>query len=284
MKIVLFAAVAGFALLACNNGPECGNSKVEIGETCDKGNQNGQAGSNCSAVCQLQNINTATIQVFYSRLKDEVPGFIGASCKDLGIKEAKIRLVGPTSLEETWPCSQNSKNFSPVMAGEYQVFATLYDDKSAALTQEIASAKASVAVPGAIDLELNFKYIDFLKSDYVGTYYFVPNWGTNGTFCTQASVSTMRVSMVAKGSNTPVNKVTTPTVPLDGTSTACFSPGGGTSFIKIADLAWGYYDLTLAGLGATSNIAFCQKFATFVGPGVGTPTFDLLVGAATSCP
>ena len=280
---VAAALAAALLLGGCDKGPECGNGKVETGETCDKGSQNGAQGSNCSASCQLQNIATASVQTFYSRLKDEVPGFVGASCKDLGVKEAKIRLVGPTMVEETWPCSQNSKNFSPVTAGEYQFFATLYDDTGAALTNEIASEKKTVALPGSISLDLNFKYEDFLKQDYVGTYYFVPNWGADGTYCSAASVDKMQLKMTPKGSSTPVTNVTTPTVPLDGTSTACFSPGT-PSFIKVADLTWGYYDLQIAGLGTASDILFCKKLAAFVGPGVGTPTCDVVVDAATTCP
>lgn len=283
--VIAVAAAVTVGLLttgACESGPECGNGKVETGETCDKGSMNGMTGVTCSSSCQLRNIDSASVQVFYSRLMNQVPGYIGASCGELGIKEAKIRLVGPTTMEDTWQCSQNSKTFGGVMAGEYQAFATLYDASGAALTKEISSEKMSVAIPGSINLALNFTFDDFLKTDYVGTYYFVPNWGANDAFCAAANVDQMQVTMKPKGSATPVTAVVTPTVPLDGTSTACFTPGTAPS-IKVANITWGYYDLTIAGLDATSAISFCKKFEAFVGPGAGTPTFDLLVDAATTC-
>lgn len=277
------AIVSIGALAACNNGPECGNGKVETGETCDKGSMNGMTGVNCSSACQLRNIDAASVQVFYSRLKDEVPGFAGASCKDLGAKSAHVRLVGPTMFDENWDCSLNSKNYTKVDAGEYQAFVTLLDDAGNALTNEVASEKTAVAVPGSINLEVNLKYADFIKTDYVGTYYFVPNWGADGTYCAAASVTQMQVTMTPDGSSTPVTNTVTPTVPLDGTTTACFTPGTPT-FIKVANLTWGYYDLKLVGLDAASAVQYCESLVAFVGPGVGTPTFDLVASAATTCP
>lgn len=282
----LFASVvlaATTLTVGCDNGPVCGNGKIETGEVCDKGAMNGMPGVTCTTSCQLRNIDSASVQVFYSRLKDQVPGFIGASCGDLKIKEAKIRLVGPTTMEDTWQCSQNSKTFGGVMAGEYQAFATLYDDTGAALTKEISSEKLSVAIPGSINLPLNFTYEDFLRTDYVGTYFFVPSWGTEGNYCAAADVTQMQITMAPKGSATPVVATTTPAaVPLDGTATSCFTPGSPSS-IKVANIAWGYYDITIAGLDSTAAVTYCKKFETFVGPGVGTPTFKLTADAG-ACP
>lgn len=273
--------------VACSHDPVCGNKVIEKGETCDKGELNGQPQSGCSSSCQLQNIDTASIQVFYNRLKDEVPGFLGGSCKDLGIKEAHVRLVGPTPAEETWPCSQNSKNFGNVEPGDYQAFITLFDDQGAALTDEISSDMMTVARPGSIDLTINFTWDDFTKHDYTGVYYFNLSWGQKGTRCAAATpgpVTKMQVTMTKPGTSTVVTGTATPATPLDGSSTDCFTPSTGTSFIKIPDVAAGHYDIKVVGLDGSDAIQYCKKYDTFVGPGVGTPTFDLVVDAATTCP
>ena len=43
--------------------------------------------------CQFANIAVASIQVSYSKLLNEVPGFNGAACNDLGIGGAHVVLT-----------------------------------------------------------------------------------------------------------------------------------------------------------------------------------------------
>src|SRR5258708_35879143 len=84
----------GVAWMECGKAAVCGNLKVESGEQCDKGTDNGVDGSGCSAQCQFANIAVASIQVSYSKLLNEVPNFNGVACNDLGIGGGHVVLVG----------------------------------------------------------------------------------------------------------------------------------------------------------------------------------------------
>ena len=100
--VALLVCGGGAAWLQCGNGSTCGNMKVEDGEQCDKGTQNGVDGSGCSSSCQFANVAVATIQVSYSKLLNEVPGFNGVTCNDLGIGGAHVVLSGPQPADEMW--------------------------------------------------------------------------------------------------------------------------------------------------------------------------------------
>src|SRR5437588_12015553 len=85
----------GVAWMECGKSAVCGNLKVESGEQCDKGADNGVDGSGCTSQCQFANIAVASIQVSYTKLLNEVPMFDGVSCNDLGIGGAHVVLAGP---------------------------------------------------------------------------------------------------------------------------------------------------------------------------------------------
>jgi len=82
--VALLVVGGGAAWMECGSGSTCGNMKVENGEQCDKGAMNGADGSGCSSSCQFANIAVASIQVSYSKLLNEVPGFDGVASEQRG--------------------------------------------------------------------------------------------------------------------------------------------------------------------------------------------------------
>src|SRR4051812_6722452 len=126
----------GGAWLECGKSSVCGNMKVEGDEQCDKGADNGVEGSGGSSQCQFANIAVASIQVSYSKLLNEVMGFNGVACNDLGIGGAHVVLVGPQGADEQWMGCMQSKMYANVMPGSYAAKITLLDAMGTPLTKE----------------------------------------------------------------------------------------------------------------------------------------------------
>jgi cysteine-rich repeat protein len=269
----------GVAWLECGGGSTCGNGKVEDGEQCDKGPLNGVDGSGCSATCQFANIAVASIQVSYSKLQNEVPGFNGVACGDLGINGAHVVLSGPSGADEMWMGCMQSKMYTNVTPGTYQASITLLDATGAALTKSVMTAMTDVQKGPVTNLAINFKQADFVKQDYMGNLQFNPNWGAMGKSCSDAGV-TMESVTLKKMDGT---LVTMPTMTSDGLT---INGAAGTCFVKdpaktilnehIGPLPWGHYTLGLVGKG-TGGMDFCKTFDVFAPPGLAPMTFELVV-------
>jgi hypothetical protein len=289
-------AVAALAVVQCSDSAVCGNGSKEGSEQCDNGALNGTPGNSCSAQCKLVSIPRATVNVSYSRLKDESPGFTGSSPMDLGIDHAHVVLDGPTPADETWSGNMNSNQYVSVMPGSYQATITLFDASGNALTNPVKTMMMSVDAPNMIFLSVNFHMSDFLKQDYTGTLYIDPNWGQSDKGCTDASPAVqMEAVTLRKMDGTPVTGTTldgkagTPLHALDGTPGACFSANMDDLFEKVPNLPWGHYQLTIIGKVAGGTVGYCYKTDDiFVGPGIDTPTYKIVVtdagGDAGACP
>jgi cysteine-rich repeat protein len=287
---LLLIVVSGAAVVECSSStPACGNGLVEAGEECDKGAQNGMPGSGCSSSCQNAAIPIASVQVFYTRLKDEAPGFGGSSCLDLGVAVAHVVVDGPTPMDEKWPCSKNSSLYPNVMPGTYQATITLLDATGAAITNPVQSTMTEVMAPNMVTLTVNFHQSDFVKQDYTGTLYFNPKWGEPTYDCSGASP---RVTLEGVTLRTPkgmmVHGMTSAGHNLDGTAGTCFSESAMTTFESVPALPWGHYNLTLVGKIAGGAMGYCKTSDVFVGPGVANTTYVVVADpvsadAGTSC-
>jgi cysteine-rich repeat protein len=279
----------GVAWLECG-GTTCGDMKVEGDEQCDTGAMNGVEGSGCSSECKFAGIAVASIQVSYSKLLDEVPGFIGVSCNDLGIGGAHVVLSGPKGADEVWTGCMQSKMFANVPPGTYQATITLLDTKMNPLTNAVSTAMTEVQKGPISSLNINFHQADFVKQDYIGNLDWNPSWGAAGKKCADAGVNQEQVLLVDKGGA----QVKTPSTTSDGIKInsgfgTCFARDATTLFQRIGPLPWGHYTLTLVGKGPMGAM-FCKPFPLFVAPGVAPMTYELAVdafdpsGDAGACP
>ena len=268
----------GAAWLQCGNGSTCGNMKVEDGEQCDKGTQNGVDGSGCSSSCQFANIAVASIQVSYSKLLNEVPGFDGVSCQDLGIGGAHVVLAGPQPADEMWAGCMQSKQYANVTPGTYQATITLLDASMQPLTNAVMTAMTDVAKGPVTNLNINFKQADFVKQDYTGQLDLDVQWGTADKRCNDASVTMEAITLKDHaGALVTSPSMTQDMLKLDGTFGACFT-GSISAPQRVIPLTWGHYTVTLQGKTAAGP-QFCQAFEVFVPPGADPATNSLVVGA-----
>jgi hypothetical protein len=301
--VLALAAVGGAAfVLAQCGGSVCGNGKQEPGEQCDQGDRNGMPGVACTAECKQLSIITPKLQVSWARLRETVqayPNYPDATCAALGIDKVRVAIDGPTPSSEDIPCAMmNTLLKDGVAPGMYTVTITMLDSTGAAISRPKSSMPTDVQATGQpTDVKVELSKDDYVKQDYTGTLYFMPNWGMSGGTCSAQMVGQTSVRLTPRGSSTPVMKMTStmPTRLLDGTVSGCFVQMGTDLTEKAPGLAWGHYDMTITGTLTTSaqgTVDFCQKFGVFVGPGVANPSFQLVVprasvdpdGGASSCP
>jgi cysteine-rich repeat protein len=288
--VALVVCGGGVAWVECGNSSTCGNMKVEGDEQCDKGTMNGADGSGCSSDCKFANIAVASIQVSYSKLLNEVPGFNGAACNDLGIGGAHVVLSGPQPADETWMGCMQSKQYSNVTPGSYQATITLLDANLQPLTNPVTTVMTDVQKGPVTNLNINFKFTDFVTS-YMGQLDFDPQWGAMDKRCNDVSPSVMQESVILKDSTGAV--VTTPAMTDDGLKLngmfgSCLT-ASSTSPQRVKPLTWGHYTLILQGK-AMGMVAYCKSFDLFVPPGNAPQTYELVVNAfdpsgdAGACP
>jgi cysteine-rich repeat protein len=272
----------GVAVVECGGSDSnCGNGVVEPGEQCDNGPANGSSGNSCSASCTLQQVQRASLQVTYERLRvnvDSYPSFPAPTCTDLGIAQAHLVLTGPTSQDQMAACGDNFV-FDPVDPGTYQATITLLDAGGNPVTRPVMSTMIDVQVGPMQNLNIVFDVPDYLRTDYKGNFDFLTWWGTKNTACGSATpaVTKQTLTLTKPGDTTPIAMMTNTNEKLDGSSVPCFTKSAGTQYQEVAMMPWGYYDLTVTGISTGTTVAFCKKLSVFVGVGVGTPTYDLVV-------
>jgi len=286
--VALMVCGGGVAWMECSSAV-CGNMKVENGEQCDKGAMNGADGSGCSSSCQFANIAVASIQVSYSKLLNEVPGFDGVACNDLGIGAAHVVLTGPQPADEIWMGCMQSKQYANVTPGTYQATITLLDSDMNPLTNPVVTMMTDVQKGPVTNLAINFKQADFVKQDYTGQLDIDAQWGMSDKRCNDVGV-TMESIILKDKSGAPVTtpSMTDDGLKLDGTFGSCFV-GSSTAPQRVKPLTWGHYFVTLQGKTAAQQ--FCQTFEVFVPPGTTPATNELVVNAydpnadgGTTCP
>jgi cysteine-rich repeat protein len=311
LKLIAYVFVVG-GLCACGGGSSskavCGNGKIESGEDCDNGSQNGQPGNGCSADCTFVNLARTSIQVSWKLNGQAAPGFTEESCYtviDSGYKGwVHLQLMGPVQLSADVKCDPNTKTFvdgspGPLPAGTYAVTAKLYEKQDAPstdmrdLTSDVSSM-AMVASEQTATAMINFPFTSFLNS-YQGTLFFqtfgwAPMGSTGGvTTCTDAMVSQVRFWLRRDGQLVPGQMASCGrgcSFPLDGSAaTLCHTPTG-ISDAYSADVPWGPYELVVGGYGSAGQLLYCSGTQVFVGAKTANPTFMLTTAAttATSCP
>lgn len=288
LSVALLCGI-GVAVVECGDPASvCGNSVVEKGEQCDNGPGNGTAGNNCSAACTLQGVQRAQLKVTYERLRvmtTAYPSFPAPTCMDLGIKSAHLVLTGPEPQDMTSDCGVDFM-FSPITPGTYQAKLTLLDANGMAVTNDVTSMMVATDIGQSPVIDIIFDVSDYKKT-YQGNFDFLPWWGSLNNGCSMANVNKETLLMTKKGSSTPIAMMTVDGMSLDGTQGNCFT---GTTLMpqRVVNMDWGYYDLTVTGK-VGGMVQYCRKFDVFVGVGVGTPTYDLIVDplstdGGTPCP
>jgi hypothetical protein len=271
----------GAAVLECSSGV-CGDGMKNGDEQCDKGPDNGVAGSGCSLDCKLMGIPRAQVQVSFELLRSEAPGFGGSTCKDLGADKWTLHLEGPTTDDKTLPCLQPSELYGAVMPGTYQATITLLDVNGAPVSKPVMTAMMDVQLDQMITLNYDFKQGDFLKQDYTGALYFNTYWGGQNVSCAAASpaVTNQALKMVRHSDGMTVPGMTVGGLKLDGTYGACVSIAAPQQVMGM--LPWGHYDLSVYGQDASTAVSYCKQFDIFVGVGTATGIYGLVVDPAST--
>lgn len=288
VSAALLLAVGGVAWECGGSGDcqsTCGNGKQECSEQCDKGPANG-TGTGCSSTCTLENIPTTQLNVSYERLHVDVasyPSFPAPTPKDLGIATAHVVLDGPTPKDEMWDASSTQMMYSGppsmFMPGTYQATITLLDAMNNPLTKPKKSMMVNVQVNNPVALMVSFTTDDYLKS-YTGNFDFALHWGALAGTCATASVSQQTIKLTLPGQTTPVAMMTNDGEKLDGSMFTCYPSTSTPKYQEVKMMTWGHYDMYVTSQGAMP--AYCSKFDVFVGVGVATPTYDLVVGPAST--
>ena len=276
--VALLVCGGGLAWVECSKAV-CGNMKVEGDEQCDKGTMNGVDGSGCTADCRFANIAVATIQVSYSKLLNEVPGFNGVSCNDLGIGGAHVVLTGPQPVDEMWTGCMQSKQYTNVTPGTYQATITLLDADMQPISNPVSTMMTDVQKGPVTNLSINFKFTDFVKS-YMGQLDVDPQWGMMDKRCNDLTPPVVMESFTlkdSKGASVTMPAATDDGLKLDGSFGSCFT-ASSTAPQRVKPLPWGHYTLTLQGK-QMGMVAFCQSFDLFVPPGTAPQTYELVVNA-----
>jgi hypothetical protein len=260
----------------------CGNGVKECSEQCDNGPANGSANNACSASCTLQNIATTQLSVSYERLHVDVasyPGFPAPTPLDLGLATAHVVLDGPSPIDEMWKASDTNKMYSgsSLMPGTYSATITLLDAMNNPITMTKKSMMVDVAVGTPAVITISFTTDDYLKT-YNGNFDFTLHWGSTTGRCATGDKQT--IIMTRPLHTTPVAMMTNDGEALDGTRVACFMPSTSTQYQEVMMMPWGHYDMTVTSSGLMP--AYCTKFDVFVGVGVATPTYDLVVKPAST--
>ena len=225
-----------------------------------------RGGLRLASKCQFANIEVATVQVSYSKLLNEVPGFDGVTCDDLGIGGAHVVLAGPQPVDEVWANCMQSKQYANVTPGTYQATITLLDTSMNPLTNAVTTQMTDVEKGPVTALNINFMQSDFVKQDYTGQLDIDAQWGAANMRCNDASVTMESVTLKdSTGALVTSPMATDDGLKLDGTFGACFT-ASGTAPQRVTPLTWGHYTVTLQGK-TNAGMTFCQAFQVFVPPG-----------------
>ncbi len=266
----------------CGGDSLCGNGTIDKGEECDEGSKNGTPGG-CTTTCTLTSTPTLNVQVAYQRLVNEVPGYGGSACSDLGIAQAQVVLFGPTDADMqmvSLTCASNSNIWSNVAAGSYHGSVTLFDAQQVALTKTLSTTPMTLSPPTNAMLSVDFHQTDFIKQDYTGSMYIVPEWGSASGTCSSAAVTKESIKLF-NSSGAVVSGMTSKGHSLDGAEGTCFTPSSSTDGEQIDNLPWGHYHVQLVGRDSSDAISYCKLIEVFVGPGVANAAVEVLASPAT---
>ena len=125
--------------------------------------------------------------------------------------------------------------------------------------------------PGApVQVTLNFPFEDFLRTDYVGNWFYSLTWAGQA-MCAAAMPPVVKTSLRLERGGQSI--VSADGVSVDGTPKACVD--GSNEVIN--KLPWGPANLTVIGLDASGTPQFQETFPTFIGAGILNPTlkFDV---------
>ena len=189
----------------------------------------------------------------YSKLLNEVPGFDGVACNDLGIGGAHVVLTGPQPADEVWTGCMQSKQYANVTPGTYQATITLLDASMQPLTNAVMTMMTDVQKGPVTNLAINFKQSDFVKQDYVGQLDMDVQWGMADKRCNDVGVTMESVILKDKsGAVVTMPAMTDDGLKLDGTFGACFT-ASSTAPQRVKPLTWGHYFVTLQGKTAAAR-------------------------------
>jgi cysteine-rich repeat protein len=261
---VACAAVLASLAIGCGGGSVCGNGKPELpDEQCDDGNTIEDDG--CTSACRA--VPTRDAQFIWTFAAHELPGFT-ENCTGVGAAKVKLDVTGPKSTSYTLACGDLQFTAIALAAGSYSVTANLLDAAGTLLTK--GGTRADFVIPEAttgtpVQVKLDFAYADFVRTDYVGDWYYQLTWG-GAPGCTVAVPPVTDMSIRIERGGHPV-------VSTDGKTIDGVTPEPCTSGLQaIQNLPWGPASVTITGFATGGAAAFKATFPTFLGAGISNPT------------
>lgn len=261
---------------ACGGGgPVCGDGVPEPPEQCDDGNAIEDDG--CTRACRVVDTNDVTVR--WSLVAKEHPGF-NETCGGVGAKEIDLVFTGgPDGVRTmTFDCSYGSTVLRGFKPGDYQVTGILYAREESdagpsrtALTKGLATAAFTVS-EGDQTVDIDFGFADFVRTDYVGTYYFRTKFGGAAT-CQAASPPVVWHVLRLERDGAPLPGVTDRGDPIDGSQKGDCRDTTELGAQSIENLPWGRARMTIEGIDQGNNVAFRGTWDTFIGAGKSNPEF-----------
>jgi hypothetical protein len=264
----MMCALAAVAAVGCG-GSDCGNGVIESGEQCDKGAENGQPGSTCSATCKSISVARVGLNIQWSLLPPDgfqtpIDGYQAPGCSAFGATKAHVVVNGPSPLDIVLPCTNygvmylaqcpadldggiSSCTVGPLSPGDYQVTVTLQRDDSTAVTNAVSTKTTTVAAGTPVPFSVAFEQMDFLDQSLTGELDIKVSWGSDGTTCKNAQPQVTRESilLIADGQTMPVQGMTLQGTKLDGTPGQCYTGTQSAPYEQIQNLTWGLYHLAV---------------------------------------
>jgi len=264
LATLVLALALALPSVACG-GAVCGDGVAEGGEACDDGNNRDD--DRCSNSCKVQQSRSA--QIIWTMVAQNVPGF-SETCTGVSASKIKLEITGAQPMDLDIDCNYSQYMLNDLEPGDYAVKATLFSASGQALTKGQSMASFTIAqVPSGTPVQatINFPFGDFVRTDYVGDWFYGISWA-GAASCSTAIPAVTQTSLRLERDGQPIISATG--VTIDGlTPTACFE---GEHAPAINKLPWGPAELTIVGLDASGTPQFRESFPTFIGAGITNPS------------
>ena len=272
--------LAASSMTAC--GPSCGDGEINAGEQCDDGNDNEL--DTCRS-CMSYSIPVTTLRWSFNDQPDV--GFGGDGCFDVGASSVHVELTGPDGVTPApapkvmdGDCGGRQVVFQDLAAGTYHASIDVLAPTGASLLTEpylvdIVSTGVSETFATVIP------YTQWTTA-YTGTFFFRLTF--DGGSCELATPPVVTQNLRLRIGGVLYDGVTDTNQPLDGSGPAACRSSDDEFPQSSLTVPFGPATLQVDGIDDQGNVAFTERFDTFVGAGISNPTLEFALANADMPP